>query len=279
MLAFIGMGKVHFNLREIHQVGKRTREFLIHPEYCPALRRYDIGLAGISLATTGFHFVRLRPVIGQVLVCFKGEGFVFVDGQWKPCGNGMAYLTPPGAPHAYRSGKRWEVGWVHYLNTDAQPTPFSVKVPVLLKADPRPLEYILKGLHQEVSAQREAATLDYWTELLHGHACRIAKPLQPSRLWQAWEKVQANLAFAWDLPGLAKLACIGTEHLRRVCLRETGHSPMHHVAHLRMRHAVSLLSMGYKVETVAYAVGYENAFAFASAFKRIMRRTPSEFRQ
>ena len=268
------MGGTHLDHREIHQIGKRTREFLIHPEYCPALLRYHIRLAGISLATTGFRFERHRPEATQLLMCFRGQGMVWVDGQWKSCDSGMAYLTPPGCHHAYRSGKKWEVGWVSYSGTGA----FSIKAPLLLKADPRPLEYVLKGLHQEVSAQREAVPSDYWVELLHYQVARIVEPLRPSRLWQLWEKVQADLGHAWDLSRLAKLACVGPENLRRICLRETGQSPMQYVKHLRMRHAVSLLSRGNKVETVAHAVGYENAFAFASAFKRIMHRTPSEFR-
>jgi len=269
------MGGTHFDLREIHQIGKRTREFLIHPNDCAAFERHHINLAGISIATTGFRFARRRPGMGQALVCFAGEGFAWVEGKWKKCRAGMAYVTPPGSPHAYRAGKRWHVGWVTY----SDPALFPMKTPALLEADPRPLEYSLKGLHQEIMTQRDAALLEHWAELLHHHVMRIIEPRQPARLWKVWERVQADLAFAWDLQRLAQLACLGAEHLRRVCLRETGHSPMQHVAHLRMRHAVSLLSMGHKVETAARSVGYENAFAFASAFKRIMRHRPSEFRR
>ena len=271
------MGETHFDLREIHQIGKCTREFLIHPNDCPALQRHHIRLAGISIATTGFHFARRAPDMGQLLVCFEGEGFVWVDGKWKKCRSGMAYATPPRTPHAYRAGKRWHVSWVMYPATGT--ALFRMKAPVLLEADPRPLEYSLKGLHQEILAQRDPAVLEHWAELLNHHVCRILEPPQPARLWQTWERVQADLAFPWNLPRLAKLACLGPEHLRRVCLRETGQSPMQHVAHLRMRHAVSLLSMGHKVETAARSVGYENPFAFATAFKRIMHHRPSEFRR
>lgn len=190
----------------------------------------------------------------------------------------MAYATPPGCFHAYWCDELWEVGWITYSQITQMPAFSATAAPVLLEADPRPLEHVLKGLFQEVSAQREAVLLDHWAELLHYHVCRIVEVRGPARLWQLWEEVRADPAFAWNLSNLARAACLGTEHLRRICLRETGHSPMHQVAQLRMKHAVSLLSMGYKVETTARAVGYENAFAFSTAFKRIMHSSPSGFR-
>jgi len=53
---------------------------------------------------------------------------------------------------------------------------------------------------------------------------------------------------------------------------------MRHLTCLRMRHAVSLLSAGAKVGAAAHALGYENAYAFSTAFKRHMGRTPSDFK-
>jgi YesN/AraC family two-component response regulator len=53
---------------------------------------------------------------------------------------------------------------------------------------------------------------------------------------------------------------------------------MHHVSRLRMQQAISLLSKGYKVEAVCYEVGYKNAFAFSTAFKKFTGHPPSYFR-
>jgi AraC-like DNA-binding protein len=262
-------------LRETHEIGKRTREFLIHPEHCSLLQRHRIILAGISLAAPGFRFVRLAPSLGQILVCFRGEGRVWVDGAWKKCDAGRAYLSPPGKVHAYEAGRRWDVGWICHEPGAA----FGASEnPRLVETDPRPFEHILSGLHHEISTDREAPVLEYWGLLLYRHACRIAAPDHSSRLWRLWRTVQADLAAEWDLAKMARLASLGPEHLRRVCLRETERSPMQHLAHLRMQYAASLLTTGRKIQEVAEMAGYTNAFAFSTAFKRIMKQPPSRFR-
>ena len=48
--------------------------------------------------------------------------------------------------------------------------------------------------------------------------------------------------------------------------------------HLRMSHAVSLLTAGGKIADVAHQSGYDNPFAFSTAFKRVMKKSPSKFR-
>lgn len=269
------MGKIHFLLREIHQVGSRTRELLIHPEHSPALRHLHIHLAGISHATTGFRFTRLHPKQGQLLVCFRGEGRVWINNAWKACHAGTAYLTPPHQPHAYQSGPRWEVGWILYAPEATAGLP---SAPTLIETDPRPLEYLLRGLHHEISTARDPAMLESWSRLLHRQAARMIVPDHSSRLWRVWQAVQADPAAGWSLARLARLAGLGPENLRRICRRETGRSPMQHLTHLRMSHALSLLTAGGKIEDVAHQSGYDNAFAFSTAFKRVMKRPPSHFR-
>jgi AraC-like DNA-binding protein len=55
-------------------------------------------------------------------------------------------------------------------------------------------------------------------------------------------------------------------------------SPMKHVTFLRMRHATLLLQVtSLNVSAVAEAVGYKNAFAFSTAFKRHIGSSPGAF--
>ena len=269
-----GMGKIQQKLREIQQVGKRTRELLIHPEHCPALRKYHIVLAGISLTTPQFRFVRFQPTEFQIMVGLRGKGRVWMRDRWQSCPAGKAYCTPPGPINAYNGAAGWEVGWVIYK-------PFAslaMREPTLVEVDPRPLGYVLYGLHHEITTRRDPALLEYWTELLHAQASRIVESQHPTRLWRLWRKVQSDLAFDWSLSRLADTAGVGPEYLRRLCLREIGMSPIRQVTRLRMQQAISLLSEGYKVSAIAHAVGYDNAYAFSTAFKRITGRPPSHFR-
>ncbi|MFA6961549.1 MAG: AraC family transcriptional regulator [Opitutaceae bacterium] len=272
------MSEIPPSLCEIRRIGQGTKEFLIHPEHCPVLRQNSVFLAGISLATPDFRFVRHASPRGQILACFRGSGKVLIDGKWETCGAGHAYVTPPGHLHGYHGVNQWEVGWILYQDGHLGRGSPMIKKPMLVEMDPRPLEHVLRGLHQETSMQRDPAMLDHWGEILCRTGERILEIWRTSRLWRLWQKVQVNLAHDWTLPELAQLAGLGIEQLRRLCLREAGCSPMQQVTRLRMQHAVSLISSGYKIEVVARAVGYENAFAFSTAFRRLMGSPPSTYR-
>jgi AraC-like DNA-binding protein len=271
------MGDIHNHLREIHRIGGTSSEFLIHPEHCPALNRYAIGLAGVSLAGPAFRFVRHHPIRGQILVCFRGRGRVFVDNQWRRCEAGQAYVSPPARLHAYESLGQWEVGWIGYAHGQIGKGAPNIAKPVLIEIDPRPLEHALWGLHQEISTRREPAMLDHWGEILGTLGVRILEPYRSSRLWRLWLIVQADLGKPWTLPALAQLSGYSAEHLRRLCMSEIGCSPMQHVTRLRMQQAISLISAGHTIAAAAHAVGYENTFAFSTAFKRQLGVAPSSF--
>src|SRR5205814_1447641 len=120
----------------------------------------------------------------------------------------------------------------------------------------------------------------HWIEIVQANIRRIVGPGAPDeRLGTLWEAVEADLAANWSVEALARIVNMSGEHLRRLCVREFRHSPMQHVTHLRMQRAGELLaSTQRKVQDIARAVGYEDPFAFATAFKRYMKTTPSRFR-
>lgn len=267
------MVEIQNSICEIQSIGRRTRELLIRPEGAGAFGRHGVRLAGVSRAATDFRFVRECPDMGQYLVCFRGEGRVFLNGEWVRCGEGQAYLTPPGKVHGYRSGRRWEVGWVM---VEPGAWPARLVTPELREVNPAAFEWILLGLHEESSG--DAVALDHWVELLMEHCRRAAGPGQAPRLRKLWQQVQEDLAFAWTLDELARAGGVGVETLRQICHTEQGRSPMGHVRRLRMERAALLLGTGQKVEATAHAVGYENAFAFSVAFKKEMGESPGRRR-
>ncbi len=231
------MGEIHFYLRKIHQIGRRTQERLLHPAFCPSFRADRIRLAGLSRARPGFRFVRPAPPIAQVLVCFRGAGRVWLEGSWRECRPGMAYLTPAGKFHAYEAGPDWEIGWVIY---EPETAFLQLDGPRMVEADPRPLELALEGLHHEISTGGEPDLRERWGGLLQRQVERIAGG-PGDRLRRLWQAVRDQPGAAWDLSRLARTAGMGAEQLRRVCRRETGRSPMQHLTRLRMEAAAGLL--------------------------------------
>ncbi len=275
------MSIVHINtdLREIHTIGEHTREWLISPAICPTLSSHGILLAGLTEAGPDFGFVRPAPRWNQLLVCTGGWGWVLLEGQWKRCEAGMAYLTPSHAHHAYCSDPevRWELCW---LNSPEDWLRIADK-PALISVDPGPLAGAIAGLHREASTNADAALLPPWAFLVYSYGRRMVKPDDGDpRLRRLWAAVGADLARPWTLATLAAQIEVSGEHLRRLCQQHLGRSPVRQVTSLRMRQATVLLaSESYSVEAVARLVGYDNPFAFSVAFKRNLGVSPSEYRQ
>lgn len=271
--------QINTDLREIHLVGPQTREWLVSPALCPALASHGILLAGLTDAGPGFHFVRPMPRWNQLLVCTGGTGWVLNSGEWTRCEAGMAYLTPSGVLHAYQCDpdSRWELCWL----TSPDDWLHIGDEPALLAVGAGPLAGAISGLHREAMEAADPALLAPWAFLVAAYTRRIVRPDEgDGRLSRLWNAVGASLSSAWDVNSLAAQAGVSGEHLRRLCLRHLGHSPMRQVTALRMRQATALLaSESYTVEAVAHLVGYENPFAFSVAFKRHQGISPSEYRQ
>jgi len=117
-------------------------------------------------------------------------------------------------------------------------------------------------------------------ELIHAYVQRFAQPKdQPDKLRMLWQRVAANLTGGWSLAKLAREAGYSYEHLRRLCRRQLGRSPMHQVTYLRMRRAAELLATTeFTVEAIANEIGYQNPFVFSNAFAKWIGFRPSEYR-
>jgi AraC-like DNA-binding protein len=269
-------------LRQIHSIGAKTREWMVPPHVCPALSRHRIGLTGVSEARQGFHFVRLDAPMSQVLICNGGEGRVWIDGRYRRCTEGMAYITPPRVPHAYQAikGAPWQLCWVSYAERDDIKPVIESPAPALLQVDPRPMLSAIQGLYWESVGAASPPVMEHSVELIQLLVSRIIQPYhKDDRLWRVWSAVDSDLAAEWSLEELAQVACMSGEHLRRLSQRQLGRSPLEQVRYLRMRKAAALLATTPdKIEAISYQVGYRNPFAFSTAFKQCMGLSPAQFR-
>jgi transcriptional regulator GlxA family with amidase domain len=150
------------------------------------------------------------------------------------------------------------------------------------EVNPEPLAAVIGGLYDEaMNGAADPVILEEWASLLDAQARRIAQPSgMDTRLRRLWGSVAADPAGPWTVDALAENASMSGEQLRRLCWRDLRRSPMRQVAFIRMRHAASLLASDfYTIEAVAHKVGYENPFAFSTAFKRVMGASPSGYRK
>ena len=277
------MDRIPKNLCEIHALGPATREWLVGARQVPAFQRTQTFVAGYSDARRGYQFVRHNPAFSQILACVGGEGVALVDGRWQRCPAGFAYVTAPRARCAYRvrPGGRWRVCWVLYLEGARLPTVEPGQPPQLIRVDATGLHLAIEGLCHEAGAEADPATLEFWAALVHRQATRMLQPGgDESSLSQLWSAVHRDLGGVWDLRRMAGCAGMSQESLRRLCLRQVGRPPLSHLTRLRMNTAADMLChTPEKVASVAARVGYGDAFAFSTAFKRGMGMSPKQFRR
>ena len=247
------------------------------------LETHRIAHAGVMVARAPYRVVRMNQSGVYFLASLEGEGRVLVDGRWKKCGSGTAVALPPFVVNAFHAvpGKAWKFCWVRYEKQQQGHRPIiSSSSPQAAAFDGQPLWNAIEGLVHEADGAAQPSAMFHWVELIQGYVERFAQPWkQDDRLSRLWEQVAADVGHDWTLDELAGMAFVSTEHLRRLCRKALGRTPMHHVTWLRMRKAAELLSTtNLKVETVATAIGYQNPFVFSNTFKKWIGWRPSEHR-
>ena len=269
-------------LVETHRVGPRTREWIVRASECPALVPLHIAHVGFADAAVPYTMVRTDLAGTYFLACFGGEGRILLDGRWKRCTAGLACMAPPHALHAFHAipGKRWSFAWVRFDAAAGKGPLGTASAPVLAKFHCEAVASAVQGLYHEQQGEAQPAALHQWAELIHGYVLRFAQPWHvEDRLTQLWDAVAAAPGEPWNLTELSRRVHCSGEHLRRLCRRQLGRSPMEQVTHLRIRHAAALLiETDLKLEAIADAVGYANPFVFSNTFKKWTGWRPSEYR-
>ena len=262
--------------------GDQTRTWSLRGSDCPALATHHIRHVDVFEAREPFQRVRLNPNGSHIMGCYGGDGRILVDGRWQRCQPGTITLAPPRVTNAfYASGQDpWRICVVRYEEPAKVAPMVNAASPVRVEGRVEDLRRIVEGLRAEWETERDPRALHMWVELLQNLVRRYAKPWKiDERISNVWRDVELRLEESWNLDTLATACHTSREHLRRLCWRELGRSPMQHLTSLRMQKAREILeSTNDKVESVAYSVGYENAQVFCRVFKRWVGVSPTEYR-
>lgn len=258
------------------------REWLREGACCSLLQQHHVSHVGIMDAQAPFEVTRSHLGGTYMIACIEGEGVVLVDGVWKKIQPNQACLQPPFMMNALKClpGKAWKYAWVRYDESREMHPIVTTDSPVIGIFPVRALQAAIEGLYVEASGQAAPALMHHWSELIHQYVVRFAQPHRKDpRLWDVWKKVEDDLTHNWTLAEIAKLAHMSGEHLRRVCRKELGRTPMHHLTYLRLHRAQHLLSVtGDKVEYIARKVGFESVSTFSNTYKKWVGWRPSEQR-
>lgn len=270
-------------MRGVQATKVESRPWLEGFPVCQTLNQYQMLHIGIQEAYPPFKIVRTKQTTTYFLACINGQGKVLIDGRWRICREGYACLLPAHTLNAFEAfpKEKWDFCWVCYNRPTEQRPIAGATTPVMARYDPLPLRSAILGLMYESSGPAQPHLMHEWTDLIHEYVLRFAQPSdQPDQLKVLWQRVESDLASDWSLARLAAQSGYSNEHLRRLCHRQLGRSPMHQVIYLRMRRAAELLgSTELTIEAVAQKIGYQNPFVFSNAFTRWIGWRPSEYRR
>jgi len=276
------MAETQHPLTETTIDGPRTHRWILEAAEVAGLAACRIARVGIEDARAPYRRVRLQPAGSFFLACLSGAGRILLDGRWQRLTAGELCMAPPRVLNAFFAlpGATWTFAWVRYDEPPGVKPLVGAGSPLRAATGAADLARVITGLRAEWDGPRAAPLVHHWVSLLHGLATRLARPWQgQERLWRLWEEVAASLASAWTLPDLSRRAHLSDEHLRRLCRRELGRSPMQHLTYMRMQHAQRLLeTTDDKLEVIAPQVGYDSALVFSRAFKRWIGLNPTAYR-
>jgi AraC-like DNA-binding protein len=249
---------------------------------CAEFAAHHIARIGIDTAWAPYRRVRLRPAGSFLLASLEGEGRMWLEGRWQTVGAGRLCLAPPRILNALAAvpGRRWVFAWVRYDEPPWVKPLVGSTSPLSSQEGAEQLGRAIAGLRTAWLGERDPAELHHWVSLVQRLGRRSARPWQSgSRVAALWEAVMRNPATEWKLPALAAHCHVSPEHLRRLCLRELGRTPMEHVTYIRIQRAQELLeTTDDKLEAVAAQVGYRSSDVFARAFARCVGLPPSRYR-
>tara|TARA_A100001037_G_C15068949_1_gene598462 strand:- start:120 stop:1025 length:906 start_codon:yes stop_codon:yes gene_type:complete len=257
------------------------RAWIADAPVCGSLSRHKILHIGVATMEPPFEIVRAKLGGSYFLAGLKGRGRVLVDGRWKMCSPGQAFLLSPGTLHAFHAlpEQAWRFCWVRFQEDALSQPVAEANSPVLAAFDGESLRHAILGLHREATVGRRTQMEVRWLELVHRYVHDFAEPrLLDPRLHKLFRQVGASLGESWSNARMARAVHVGERQLERLCLKQLGRTPRQHLIWLRMHRAAELLSEGsLKVEAVAGEVGYANPFVFSTTFKRCMGWKPSSY--
>lgn len=255
---------------------------------CP-LRDSYIEEAGISDLYPGYRLWRNDPRFHLLVYTLVGCGRLSSPKGIEPVPAGSLLIVPAHVPFGYRPARgRWRFLWFH-LRDFEQWTRLRAGAPVirrtLLGEDLRTAtegflrESRRSGQPFRSAAEHYASIISIYIERDLGSHTVEPEGSMLQQLHALWETVARDLKRPWDVNELAAHMSISASHLHRLCRQHMGAPPMKIVTRLRMERAQELLILhSHPVRVIAAQVGYQNEYAFFTAFRRFAGVTPSQFR-
>ena len=255
-----------------------------------AARENGMAEAGISDTHPGYELGRVKPRFHLLLYPTHGAGMYFTERDEGQVKAGECLVVPRGHAFGYKPHRRrWRFLWFHLEPSERWEQMSRQGIQTRRTTITGQLDRAMDGLLHESRkrnkmSQRAAALyselLSTYIEHDSWHGLKEWVPDVEDQLAILWDMVNSDLQHPWTVDELARRLGVSRAHLHRLTSEHDGTSPMRMVTRLRMAKAQELLILqNDPTRVIAEAVGYQDEFAFAVAFKRYSGSTPGRFRK
>lgn len=289
------MAKSTKNIREAIIVGSGCQErFLpLSTAQLTFLREHGVSFAGMSTLRNQYEIRRNNNHAHLVLYTLGGQGWLKTDNRAITLEKGQVWISAEGNVQEYGlKGEYWEILWFDLENRP--PWNIIEKIGTAIRASDIGFRF------------HEIMDILMWeSETKHAHASKIIQLCAEiilsylereflfeyvendyqitSKLYDLfYNKVKGQIRYPWTVKKLCEHSelYVSATHFSRLCLQHLKLSPMKMVSQLRMERAVELLhGSNYSILRISELVGYENYFAFSTAFKRRHGIAPRDYRK
>lgn len=102
---------------------------------------------------------------------------------------------------------------------------------------------------------------------------------EPVQIWKARKFIEEHAAEELSLRKVAKVVNISANHLSERFKQVTGTNFVEYVARVRFKNACDLLRNGnLRISEIAFAVGFQSLSQFNRVFKKLARKSPTQYR-
>jgi AraC-like DNA-binding protein len=280
------------NICDTHIIPDRCKEVFLplRNEHAAVLRKNGLILSGISRLVKGFQIGRVNPAFNLIISTIHGQGQLTTKDKIRTLTAGDLLIAPSNMPHLYKVKKnRWEFIWFHLMDNFMWSYLKQGGIKIRKHEFAEELKHAMQSLISETyhTGRDSQKAVSHFSEIILIYLKRelnlnteIHNHVIKNRLSGIWDRVNADLSRKWDANTLAGASGYSSAHFTRICKSIYNRTPINMVTNIRMTHAGELLSSGdYTVGETAQLVGYNDTFAFSTAFKRFCGKTPSEYRK
>ncbi|EIQ01215.1 DNA-binding domain-containing protein, AraC-type [Opitutaceae bacterium TAV1] len=266
------------------------------------LKAFGIRLAGISRVTPPYEVRRDHADFHLLALVESGALEISTDAGKRAVQPGDVLFIPAGTRCHYRSRRKTTFLWFH-LTPEMYPDTLAIRPAPSPRSRAEAAAHVSRMRKQQIlmtyaREYREEAASIYASSLeallplatligqtLRRHLTDIGVPPGEHDERDNLQRAVSALRDAsspkplWSVNALAQVAGCSVTRFHRLTKKLLSRTPYELILEARMQRACDLLThTGFKLDHIAAATGYADAFSFSSAFKRHTGQSPADYR-